>query len=185
MKNLLMLTTALLLVGCETPLRSAQAQGIYMGRDGRAHAQVIVGPDGSAFPVAPTFCTPGFGPCPVVLGPPVGPYAPPPPPLPAPMALPPQEAAPAPQPLGIVYTRGTVCPEPRVCPIVWVSVAADGLNVREPNTGQPLMALVNGTPLAVLERRGQWTLVAPACALVPTGAWSITANVPLNRCWVY
>src|SRR5262245_28709923 len=48
----------------------AHAQGIYMGRDGRAHAQVIVGADGTPFPVAPTFCTPGFGPCPVVLGPP-------------------------------------------------------------------------------------------------------------------
>jgi YD repeat-containing protein len=60
----------------------ADAQGIYMGRDGRAHAQVIVGADGAAFPVAPTFCTPGFGPCPVVLGPPIGPYGPmvPPPP---------------------------------------------------------------------------------------------------------
>lgn len=63
----------------------AKAQGIYMGRDGRAHAQVIVGADGGVFPVAPTFCTPGLGPCPVVLAPPPmygAPmyYAPPPPP---------------------------------------------------------------------------------------------------------
>jgi hypothetical protein len=51
---------------------SAKAQGIYMGRDGRAHPSVIVGPAGEVHPVAPTFCTPGFGPCPVFLGPPVG-----------------------------------------------------------------------------------------------------------------
>ena len=59
------------------------AQGIYMGRDGRVHPQVIVGADGGVWPVAPTFCTPGFGPCPVILAPPIYPpqpvYVPPPP----------------------------------------------------------------------------------------------------------
>jgi hypothetical protein len=53
------------------------AQGIYMGVDGRAHAQVIVGADGRGWPVVPTFCTPGFGPCPVVLDPPYPPLPPP------------------------------------------------------------------------------------------------------------
>jgi hypothetical protein len=160
----------------------AAAQGIYMGRDGRAHAQVIVAPDGRAFPVAPTFCTPGFGPCPVVLGPPAGPYSPPGPLGPPPAAYAPVEA---PLPLGWVFTRYTVCPEPRVCPVVTVSVAADGLNVRAAPDGPPVLSLVNGTPLAVLTRQGQWTLVAAACDLVPTGAWSWTAGVPLSRCWIY
>ena len=157
----------------------AAAQGIYMGPDGRAHAQVIVAPDGRAFPVAPTFCTPGFGPCPVVL------ESPPPPPMIESPPPPVVEGPPPPQPLGWVFTRYTVCPEPRMCPVVTVSVAADGLNVRAAPDGPPVLSLVNGTPLAVLTRQGQWTLVAPACDLVPTGAWSWTAGVPLNRCWVY
>jgi hypothetical protein len=66
--------------------RSASAQGIYMGRDGRVHPSVIVGSDGGIFPVVPTFCTPGFGPCPVILAPPLPwrhpQFAPPPPPPP-------------------------------------------------------------------------------------------------------
>jgi hypothetical protein len=48
--------------------QGAKAQGIYMGRDGRVHAQVIVDADGSAFPVVPTPCY--GGPCPAVLAPP-------------------------------------------------------------------------------------------------------------------
>src|SRR5262245_55692676 len=53
-------------------------------------------------------------------------------------------------PLGWVFTRYTVCPQPRDCPIVFVSVGADGLNVRTVPDGPPIMALVNGTPLVVL-----------------------------------
>jgi len=30
-----------------------------------------------------------------------------------------------------------------------------------------------------------WLLVAPACDLTPTWAWSWNAGVPLNRYWVY
>src|SRR5262245_48327019 len=90
------------------------------------------------------------------------------------------DAPPPPPPLGWVFTRYTVCPEPRTCPVVFVSVYADGLNVRGPD-GQPIMSLVNGTPLLVLERQGQWTLVAQACELTPTWAWSWTAGVPLMR----
>jgi hypothetical protein len=47
------LAIAIIPASCQMPLRNAQAQGIYMGRDGRAHAQVIVGADGAVFPVVP------------------------------------------------------------------------------------------------------------------------------------
>jgi hypothetical protein len=47
------------------------------------------------------------------------------------------------------------------------------------------MALVNGTPFVPLRREGNWFLIAAACELTPTWAWSWTANVPLNRCWIY
>jgi hypothetical protein len=112
--------------------------------------------------------------------------APPPPPLPEPP--PPLAAAPpppGPPPLGWVFTRYTVCPEPRSCPVVFVSVDADGLNVRTVPDGPPIMALVNGTPLVVLDRQRSWTLVAPACDLTPTFLWTWNSGVPLNRCWVY
>ena len=79
-----------------------QAQGIYMGRDGRVHAQVIVGNRGEVFPVVPMFCPNGWGPCPVVLAPPLA-YAPPPPP--AVDAL-------RPPPLGWVYGPYTLCTDP-------------------------------------------------------------------------
>jgi hypothetical protein len=97
-------------------------------------------------------------------------------------ALPPR-APPGPPPLGTVYTQYTVCMEPRTCPIVYVSVDAPALNVRGPN-GEITMALVNGTPLRVLGRNGQWTLVAPACDLTQTWVWTWT-GAPLMRCWVY
>jgi hypothetical protein len=134
------------------------------------------------------------------------PYPPPPPPVyqapPVPFAgpvgpppimegptgplteIPPPDAGPPPPPppLGWVYTRYTVCPEPRVCPVVFASVGADGLNVRAAPDGPPVTSVVNGTPLVVLTRQGRWTLVAPACSLVPLYAWSINANVPLMGC---
>jgi hypothetical protein len=117
---------------------------------------------------------------------------PPPPQLaPAPIAAPPP-------PLGYVFSRyldcsqvrneggpaedGTPLPGPPVC---FVAVYADGLNVRAVPAGPPIMALVNGTPLVVLNQVGSWTLVAPACSLTSTFLWSWTANVPLNRCWVW
>jgi hypothetical protein len=153
-------------------MRPAPAQGIYMGRDGRAHAQVIVGADGSAWPVAPTFCTPGFGPCPVVLGVPGVPPAAPLPPAP-------------PAPLGWLYAPYTQCADPPRCSMGTVTVQADGLNVRITPDGPPVMALVNGTPFVPLDRRGNWFLVAPACSLTPTFLWSWTAGVPLNRCWIW
>src|SRR5262245_23560964 len=91
---------------------------------------------------------------------------------------------PPPTPLGWVYGPYTSCTEPR-CATVFVNVAADGLNVRTAPNGYPTLSLVNGTPLTPLQREGNWLLVAPACDLTPTWAWSWTAGVSLLRCWVY
>ena len=55
---------------------------------------------------------------------------------------------------------------------------------RAPN-GPPVMSLVNGTLLMPLRQEGDWMLVAAGCDLTPTFAWSWTAGVPLNRCWVW
>jgi hypothetical protein len=86
-----------------------------------------------------------------------------------------------PPPIGWVYVPYTVCGE-LGCQ---VNVPADGLNVRTVPNGYPVMSLVNGTPLIPLQKQGDWLLVAPACDLTPTWAWSWNAGVPLNRCWVY
>jgi hypothetical protein len=102
---------------------------------------------------------------------------------PSPVAAPPVQTAPIPPipPLGWVYGPYTVCGE-LGCQ---VNVAADGLNVRVAPDGPATMSLVNGTPLIPLRKEGNWLLVAPACDLTPTWAWSWNAGVPLNRCWVY
>jgi hypothetical protein len=60
-----------------------------------------------------------------------------------------------------------------------VNVPADRLN------GPAVMSLVNGAPFIPVRRFGDWLLVAAGCDLTPTFAWSWTAGVPLNRCWVY
>ena len=86
-----------------------------------------------------------------------------------------------PPPIGWVYGPYTICGE-LGCQ---VNVQADGLNVRTAPNGYPVMSLVNGTPLIPLQKQGDWLLVAPACDLTPTWAWSWNAGVPLNRCWVY
>jgi hypothetical protein len=92
---------------------------------------------------------------------------------------------PGPLPLGWVYGPYTMCGDPPRCSTGIVNVPADGLNVRAIPNGQPLMSLVNGTPLIPLGKEGDWLLVAAGCDLTPTFAWSWTAGVPLNRCWVY
>src|SRR5262249_1128865 len=93
--------------------------------------------------------------------------------------------APAPvSPLGWVYGYYAPCADPG-CRTIVVNVDAAGLNVRTVPNGYPIVSLVNGTPLIPLQRAGNWLLVAPACDLTPTWAWSWTAGVPLNRCWVY
>jgi|SRR6516165_9462770 len=90
-----------------------------------------------------------------------------------------------PPPIGWVYGPYTQCANPPQCSMGVVTVDASGLNVRIVPNGPPVMALVNGTPLYPMDRRGDWLLVAPACDLTPTWAWSWNAGVPLNRCWVY
>ena len=104
-----------------------------------------------------------------------------------PVATPPEQVAPiAPvPPLGWVYGPYTMCGDPPRCSTGVVNVPADGLNVRVVPNGPPVMSLVNGTPLIPLQKQGDWLLVAPACDLTPTWAWSWNAGVPLNRCWVY
>jgi hypothetical protein len=90
-----------------------------------------------------------------------------------------------PPPIGWVYGPYTQCGNPPQCSMGVVSVDASGLNVRIVPNGPPVMSLVNGTPLIPLQKQGDWLLVAPACDLTPTWAWSWNAGVPLNRCWVY
>jgi hypothetical protein len=90
-----------------------------------------------------------------------------------------------PPPIGWVYAPYTICGNPPQCSMGMVNVDASGLNVRVVPNGQPVMSLVNGTLLYPLQRQGDWLLVAPACDLTPTWAWSWNAGVPLNRCWVY
>ena len=104
-----------------------------------------------------------------------------------PIAAPPVQVAPIPRvpPLGWVYGPYTQCADPPRCSMGVVNVPADGLNVRTVPNGPPVMSLVNGTPLISLDKQGDWLLVAPACDLTPTWAWSWNAGVPLNRCWVY
>jgi hypothetical protein len=86
-------------------------------------------------------------------------------------------AAPPPA-LGWVYGRYVRC-DYSGCS---VSVRADGANVRSFPNGQVFLSLTNGVPLIVLQRSGQWALVAVTCNLVPTGLWSDTAGVPLDTC---
>jgi hypothetical protein len=108
-------------------------------------------------------------------------WGPPPPRVVVRPALP----LPARPPVGWVYGPYTMCGDPPRCSMGIVNVPADGLNVRTVPNGFPVMSLVNGTPLIPLQKQGDWLLVAPACDLTPTWAWSWNAGVPLNRCWVY
>jgi len=87
-------------------------------------------------------------------------------------------------PLGWVYNYYAPCADSQ-CRTIVVNVDAAGLNVHTAPNGYPVMSLVNGTPLIPLQRQGDWLLVAAGCDLTPTFAWSWTAGVPLNRCWVY
>ena len=105
----------------------------------------------------------------------------PPPPV---AALPPPVDAPpaGPVPLGWVYGPYTMCTDPK-CTGMYVSVGADGLNVRTAPDGPVVASLANGVPLIPMGQDGKWVLVAPACPLAPTYTWSVTAGgVPLSVC---
>jgi len=104
---------------------------------------------------------------------------------PPPPRVPPSPPVVGPPPIGWVYGPYTMCGDPPRCSMGVVNVQADGLNVRTAPNGYPVMSLVNGTPLIPLQKQGDWLLVAPACDLTPTWAWSWNVGVPLNRCWVY
>jgi hypothetical protein len=162
-------------------LRPAPAQGLgpYMGRDGRVHAQVIAGPDGSIWPVIPTYCQHSWGPCPVPLGPPIRPFAAFGPP---PLAYAPAEPPPPPQPMGWIWGRLAPCAAPD-CTILTVQVAVDGANVRAAPGGPVIGALANGVPIVPLQKVDGWILIAPACPLVPTYTYSVTSGgVALSVC---
>ncbi len=100
---------------------------------------------------------------------------------PLPPAAPPVVEVPPPPPLGWVFGGYTNCGDPS-CGTLFVTVPADGLNVRAIPNGPAVLSLVNGTPLVVVQRQGDWTLVAPGCNLAPTGLWSWTAGVPSSGC---
>jgi len=97
----------------------------------------------------------------------------------APPALPPG----MPPPIGWVYQPFVACDWLGIQCVV--RVPADGLNVRTVPNGPAIMSLVNGVPLFPVQRVGNWMLVSVGCDLTPTFAWSWTAGVPINRCWVY
>ena len=176
---ILMATICIVIFWVFMALRPANAQGIYMGRDGRAHAQVIAGPDGSIWPVLPTFCPNGWGPCPVPLGPPIPPFAPLGSP---PLAYAPAAPPPPPQPLGWIWGRLAPCAAPD-CTILTVQVAVDGANIRGMPGGLVVGAVANGVPLVPLQKIDGWVLVAPACQLAPSYTYSVTAGgVPLSVC---
>jgi hypothetical protein len=81
---------------------------------------------------------------------------------------------------GWVYAPYTTChPPQRECVI---SVAVDGVNLRQQPNGFVVLALANGTPLTVYTGDHDWVYVGVMCDLVPTGLWSWTAGVPLYGC---
>lgn len=180
MKKLTLAALAIALVptACQSPLRSAQAQEYAPSlpppgcRPATAYR-----PGWCKLPGTSVYRSPVYAP-PPVAAPPVDFSAPPVPELPPgpPASLP---------PLGWVFGPYTSCADPPRCAVGMVTVAADGLNVRAAPNGPAVMALTNGTPLVPLGREGPWLLVAAGCDLTPTFAWSWTAGVPLNRCWIY
>ena len=103
------------------------------------------------------------------------------PPPPEPEAPPAVEAPAGPPPTGWVFGPYTTCAPPQ--PHCFVTVPADGLNIRQAPDGPPFAAVVNGMPLTVYGNTGNWLLVRVDCPLLPTGLWSWTAGVPLLTCY--
>jgi len=136
-------TVAVIALWIFMALRPAHAQGLgpYMGHDGRVHAQVIAGADGSLWPVIPTFCPLGWGPCPVPLAAPFAPLVPPPPPAAYAPSLPP----PAPVPLGWIWRTLAPCADPD-CRSLVVQVSVDGANIRAVPAG-PVVGAIATRPV--------------------------------------
>lgn len=89
------------------------------------------------------------------------------------------EYPPPPPPLGWMYGPYLVCSPGQPCV---VATDAHGLNVRQVPNGPVTVSLVNGTPVVPYQAWGNWLLVGPACPLVTTYLWSVTAGVPLLAC---
>jgi hypothetical protein len=62
-----------------------------------------------------------------------------------------------------------------------VNITVDGLNVRDDNN-TVRFAVVNETPVHIVNRDGRLLQVTFSCQLVQTGLWSDTAGVPIMAC---
>jgi hypothetical protein len=62
-----------------------------------------------------------------------------------------------------------------------VNITVDGLNVRDDNNNVQF-AVVNETPVHIVNRNGRQLLVTFSCPLVQTGLWSDTTGVPIMAC---
>jgi hypothetical protein len=131
---------------------------------GVATAAMMVAPAMSQTIIVPPVIIP-----PVII-PPAIPAAPVPVPVPVPVVPPPPPA------LGWVSARFVDCNDH-----CYISVRADGANVRDNPGGRVFLALVNDTPLVVYQRSGSWLLIAPLCNLRPV-TWSDSHGVPLDAC---
>jgi hypothetical protein len=93
-----------------------------------------------------------------------------------PVVNPPIALPPPPPALGWVFARYVNCNGH-----CYISVYADGANIRHNPNGRVILALVNDTPVVVYQRSGSWLLIAPLCNLGPV-TWSDSHGVPLDAC---
>lgn len=210
--GLLALTGPVLAEGViPTPWGWRAAPGGYSGYRGKPPDAFLYGPLGWALAREFSERVPSAVPLPYPPPPPgariglqynYGPpaYAPPPRPVgPPPVALegppepdlpPPPQNAPAgpvgagPRPLGWVATAWTQCADPPRCSTGVVVTDVAGLHVRQTPNGAPIVVLANGTPIIQFDRTrdGKWILIAPACALAPVNAYSVTTGVSVAVC---
>jgi hypothetical protein len=108
----------------------------------------------------------------------------------------PQQPAPPPPPVVVQPPPVVVQPPPQPVLETWwiynwvhcnpyndciVTITVDGLNVRDSNNNVQF-AVVNGTPVHIVDRNGRWLQVTFSCPLAQTGLWSDTAGVPIMAC---
>jgi hypothetical protein len=86
-----------------------------------------------------------------------------------------------PAPLGWISSNFVECRDhENYC---YVSVRADGANIRRSPGGYVFMALVNRVPVVALDWSGNWTQIGVPCDLHPTGLRSDTMHgVSLKTC---